>query len=199
MEKLFENAQTLAMFLFFFLPGFVSLKVYDALTPSERRDFSKSVYEVIAYSTLNNALLYPLALWLWSRNPTALSFVTWAGGALVLVAFPVLWPFLWLGLLKTKLFSRYFVHPTQKPWDFVFGQRKPYWMIVHSKNLGRVAGLYGRRSFASSNPAPPQIYLEELWELDETGQFLRPIEESEGILILEDEILAVEFFRYSSG
>jgi hypothetical protein len=199
METLFENAQTFALFLVFFLPGFVSLKVYDALTPSERRDFSKSIYEVIAYSTLNNALLYPLVVWLWTRNVQVPSLAVWLCGALVLVVFPSLWPFLWLGILKSKLFSRYFVHPLQKPWDFIFSQRKPYWVIVHSKNLGRVAGVYGDRSFASSNPAPPQIYLEEVWQLDDAGKFVRAVDQSEGILIPESEILAIEFFRYDGA
>src|ERR1017187_10130580 len=87
--------------------------------------------------------------------------------------------------------------PEQKPWDFVFGQRNPYWIIVHLKDLRKIAGVYGGRSFASSNPAPPQIYLEEVWELDEAGHFIRAVEESEGILILESEILAVELFRYT--
>ena len=198
MERLFENTQALTLFLFYFLPGFVSLKVYDSLVPSERRDFSKSIYEVIVYSTLNYALLYPLVVWLLARNPSASPVLVWVLIALVLVAFPSLWPFLWIQVLKSRLFSKYFVHPTHKPWDFVFGQRKPYWIIVHLKDLRKIAGVYGERSFASSNPAPPQIYLEDVWELDETGHFLRPVDESEGILLLESEILAIEFFRYSS-
>ena len=88
MEKLFENTQTLTLFLFFFLPGFVSLKVYDSLVPSERRDFSKSIYEVVAYSTLNYALLYPLVAWVLSRSTSAHPILIWVGGAFVLVAFP---------------------------------------------------------------------------------------------------------------
>ena len=199
MEKLFENTQTLTLFLFFFLPGFVSLKVYDSLVPSERRDFSKSIYEVVAYSTLNYALLYPLVAWVLSRSTSAHPILVWAGGAFVLVAFPGLWPFLWIRVLRSGLFSKHFVHPIQKPWDFVFGQRNPYWIIVHLKDLRKIAGVYGGRSFASSNPAPPQIYLEEVWELDEAGHFIRAVEESEGILILESEILAVELFRYTSS
>ena len=93
MEKLFENTQTLTLFLFFFLPGFVSLKVYDSLVPSERRDFSKSIYEVVAYSTLNYALLYPLVAWVLLRSTSAHPILVWVGGAFVLVAFPGLWPF----------------------------------------------------------------------------------------------------------
>lgn len=125
MEKLFEGTQTLTLFLFFFLPGFVSLKVYDSLVLSERRDFSKSIYEVVAYSTLNYALLYPLVAWMLSRGASAHPVLVWLGGAFVLVAFPSFWPFLWIRVLKSRLFSKHFVHPIQKPWDFVFWPTQP--------------------------------------------------------------------------
>ena len=39
MEKLFEAQGTLALFLIFFIPGFITLKVYDLLVPGEARDF----------------------------------------------------------------------------------------------------------------------------------------------------------------
>ena len=58
MEKLFEKQETLLLFLLFFVPGFVSIKVYDLLVPGERRDFSKSFYEAIAYSALNVGVLF---------------------------------------------------------------------------------------------------------------------------------------------
>ena len=53
MEKLFENQGTLGLFLIFFIPGFITLKVYDLLIPGEPRDFSKSLFDAIAYSSLN--------------------------------------------------------------------------------------------------------------------------------------------------
>jgi len=45
MEKLFEQQATLALFLAFFVPGFLMIRVYDLLVPTERRDFSKSVFD----------------------------------------------------------------------------------------------------------------------------------------------------------
>jgi hypothetical protein len=37
--------------------------------------------------------------------------------------------------------------------------------------------------------------LEAVWVLDEQGRFLRPVERSRGIIIMKDEIRAVEFFE----
>lgn len=197
MDKLFDSGSALTLFLCFFLPGFVSVKVYDVLVPSERRDFSKALYEVIAYSTLNNVLLFPLIRLIFRNGPGLNPFVVWILAILVFVVFPCGWPFSWIAISKTRFFSKFFVHPTQKPWDYVFGQHQPYWIIVHLKDLRKVGGLFAGRSFASSNPAPPQLYIEELWELDEGGHFIKPVEESEGIIILESEILAVELIGYN--
>lgn len=58
MEKIFEG-NSLLLFLIFFIPGFVSFKIYDLLVPGERRDFSKSAFDAIAYSALNFAILLP--------------------------------------------------------------------------------------------------------------------------------------------
>jgi len=35
----------LVLFLVFFIPGFISIRVYDSLVPSERRDLSKSLFD----------------------------------------------------------------------------------------------------------------------------------------------------------
>jgi hypothetical protein len=80
-------------------------------------------------------------------------------------------------------------------WDYVFGKRNPFWIIVHLKNGQKIGGFFGDESFASSNPADEQIYLEEVWVLDDDGRFLSPAEGSRGIIIMNDEIRAVEFFE----
>jgi len=194
-EKLFENTQAFTLFLIFFIPGFVSLKVYDSLVPSERRDFSRSVFDAVAYSALNYAALYTLIAWMRSGTMSFLAY--WVSAVLVIVVFPFLWPFLWIKLICTKLFSRHFIHPIQRPWDYVFGKRKPYWMIVHLKDQRRIGGLFHSQSFASSHPAEPQICIQEVWKLDENSRFIGPVDRSEGIIILEKEILAIEMFRYT--
>lgn len=69
-------------------------------------------------------------------------------------------------------------------------------MIVHLKDQRKIGGLFDTASFASSYPAEPQIYLQQVWKLDGEGRFLEPIERSKGIIILRDDIVAVEMFSY---
>jgi hypothetical protein len=196
MEKLFESQQAFTLFLIFFVPGFISLKVYDLFIPAERRDFSKSLYDAVAYSALNFvALSWLIAL----MRSGAMNPATWYPAFFVVViGAPAVWPILFLWARKRAWISRHVPHPNSRVWDDVFGLRKEYWVIVHLKDGRMMGGAYLTQSFASSNPAQPELYIEEVWKLDEqTGEFLEVVSGTAGMLILGDEILAVEFFRYN--
>ncbi len=188
----------LALFLIVFVPGFVSLKVYDLLIPGERRDFSKSLFEVIGYSALNFAILSWLIILIHSKDFYGHHRLLYFGSLfLILFIFPILWPFVYLKLSSWNAFAKRFIHPIPKPWDYVFGKRQRFWIIVHLKDRRRIGGRYDTNSFASSYPANEQIYLEEVWELGEKGNFVKPVERSKGMVILGDEIVAVEFFEFN--
>ncbi|HBZ5598803.1 TPA: hypothetical protein OOF66_002534 [Morganella morganii] len=55
-----------------------------------------------------------------------------------------------------------------------------------------IAGRYAEKSFASSAPAPEQIYLEETWILNEKGGFERAKKQTAGVIILSSEISHIE-------
>ena len=87
------------------------------------------------------------------------------------------------------------MHPIRKPWDYVFGKRDSFWIIVHLQSDQRIGGRFDVDSFASSDPAEEQIYLQEVWVLDVEGRFMNRVERSRGIIIMKDQIRAVEFFE----
>jgi hypothetical protein len=190
------NTDKLTLFLIFFLPGFVTLKVYDLLIPSARRDFSKSLFEVVGYSALNLGALWWLIYLIHQNNFRTthefwyVFFLFWIMGGV-----PVLWPFLILKIFSFPFLAKYVLHPVSKPWDFVFGRKQSYWVVVHLKDGARIGGRFDTNSFASSDPAKEQLYLEELWKLDDDGAFIRPVDRSGGIIISEDNILAVELLK----
>lgn len=187
----------LLLFLIFFIPGFISLKIYDLIIPGERRDFSKSLLEVLGYSSLNYAAFSWLIFLIYSRKLYQ-NHTNWFLLSLVIVLFiaPAAWPFIFVILFdKWKFLSKFIIHPIPKAWDYIFGKRKSFWVIVHLKDGRRIGGKYDTKSFASSYPAEEQIYLEEVWRLDEKGKFIEPIERTKGILILGREISMIEFFE----
>jgi hypothetical protein len=198
MEKLFESQGTMALFLVFFIPGFITLKVYDLLVPGEVRDFSKSLFDAIAYSSLNfAALLWLVWIVLFAHVPAWM----WYGATFVLlVGMPIMWPVIFLWVRRFPWVARHVASPNARVWDDIFAKRTPYWVIVHLKDQRRIGGLYGYRSFTSHSPAPPEIFLEQVWHVAEDGGFTGSVvEESAGILIMGTEIEALEFFQYNEG
>jgi len=187
----------LLLFLIFFIPGFISLKIYDLIIPGERRDFSKLLLEVLGYSSLNYAAFSWLIFLIYSRKLYQ-NHANWFLLSLIIVLFiaPAIWPFIFVILFnKWKFLSKFIIHPIPKAWDYIFGKRESFWVIVHLKDGRRIGGKYDTNSFASSYPAEEQIYLEEVWKLDEKGKFIEPVERSKGILIPGREISMIEFFK----
>lgn len=186
----------LALFIAFVIPGFISLKAYELLNPCSHKDSSKLLIDAIAFSCINYALLFwAIALVEKSQlNITHLFFYILFYLFVLFIA-PVLWAALWTKIRKSQFFQSYAAHPTLKPWDFLFSQRKPYWVIVTLKNGEKIAGLYGENSFASSEPASEQLYLEEEWLLNRNGMFDRVVNKTAGILITAHEIVTVELFK----
>jgi Family of unknown function (DUF6338) len=196
MEKLFENQGTLGLFLIFFIPGFVTLKVYDLLIPGEQRDFSKSLFDAVAYSSLNfAALLWLIAL---VRSGSLTPWQWYLAMFFLLIGIPAVWPAVFLQIRKHPIVAQRIASPNARVWDDIFAKRTPYWVIVHLKDQRRIGGLYGGKSYTSHSPAPPEIFLEQVWRVDEDGGFTGSVVEStSGILIMGSEILALEFFRYN--
>jgi hypothetical protein len=115
--------------------------------------------------------------------------------------FPAVWPFAYLvtkNYLKDELRSitNLTERPVPQPWDCKFGENKACWIIVYLKDGTSIGGWYGKNSYCSSSPSKEQIYLEEVYEVDEDGVFgADSVRGTEGILILGDEISAIEFFK----
>jgi hypothetical protein len=181
---------------FFLIPGFITLKTYDSIVPSDRKDTSKSVIELIAYGGINFIIIQPILI---SINTSdffkAHPSLSYFSVVFLFLVLPILWPKIYLTIISLKFLSKYVRHPFLKPWDFKFNQKKVSYIIVHLKNGRKIGGEFKDNSFASSSPAEEQIYLETVYELDENEKFKAPIERSKGIIILRDEISAIEFFE----
>lgn len=188
----------LFLFLAFVIPGFISLKAYQLLFPSAMRSSQSQLIDAIAYSSVNYAILIVPIFFIQSSNLSKnYSFLYWSFYIFVFFIAPIIWVVLWKVLRTKEFFQKNAVHPTERPWDFVFSQRKMYWIRVTLKSGEIIGGRFANNSFASSNPAPEQLYLEERWLLNEDGSFDRPKNQSAGVIILSSEISHVELNTYS--
>lgn len=186
----------LIVFIAFVVPGFIAIKVYELLSPSQRLDSSKQLVDAVSYSCVNYGILfYPIYLVERYKICEYHSNLYFFFYSIVLFLFPIILVFVWKKIRELDCIQQYTPHPIQKPWDYVFGKRESYWVIVTLKNGEKIAGMYGLNSFASSAPAEEQLYLEEHWLLNAEGGFDRPAEQTSGIIILSSEILTVELIH----
>ncbi|WP_404409618.1 DUF6338 family protein [Pseudidiomarina marina] len=183
----------LALFIAFVIPGFISIKAYQLVYPGTERAISDQLIDAVAYSSINYALLiFPIiAIESGTLRDTcpALYYLFYI---FVFFFAPIIWVLFWKYLRTRDFFQRNAPHPTAKPWDYVFAQRKQYWVKVTLKDGTVIAGRYANKSFASSAPAPEQIYLEQTWVLNDRGGFERAKNNTAGVLVLSSEISHVE-------
>lgn len=192
------DVDKLILFVAFVVPGFISLKIYELLAPTDSDSKpSQQVIDAVAYSCMNYGLLSPVVYIIFSRE-LWLSHFGWFLFLLFFTLFiaPVVWSAGWFKLRKTRFFKKRLPHPIKEPWDYVFSQRKPHWLKVKLKNGELIAGRYSGKSFASDRATEKQLYLEEAWLLNDTNGFDRPKRRSEGVIILPGEISYVELFSY---
>lgn len=187
------TADKLILFLAFVIPGFISIKAYQLVFPGTKRATSDQLIDAIAYSSVNYAILiFPILSIENGSLKNTCSFLYYLFYVFVLFLAPIIWVLIWKFLRTSDFFQRNAPHPTAKPWDYVFSQRKPYWVKITLKDGTIIAGRYADKSFSSSAPSEEQIYLEETWLLNNRGGFERVKNNSAGVIILSSEISYIE-------
>ncbi|MFU1555307.1 DUF6338 family protein [Aeromonas sp. A04] len=183
----------LLLFVAFVMPGFIAIKAYELFAvASERKSTSEQLIDAVSYSCINYVIWLPVVYMVESGELKNVHFWLYViFYFLVLFVSPVLISYLWVTVRVKKLS----LHPIQKPWDYVFSKRQMYWVIVTLKSGEKVGGLYGSESFASSSPAPEQIFLQDSWIINDDKCLERTKDGSAGILILSSEILYLEFYK----
>lgn len=186
----FPDIHIIIYFIFVFIPGFIFIKVYSLFMPTARIDFSKSWQEVVIYSSVFTGLTYLLYI---IPKPEYFIWVNYLILLLGLFILPAITPSLILKFQKTKWFHDNMILPQPTAWDYIFGKRGIYRVLVHLKDGRKIGGNYSYESYTSSYPDERDIYIEQLWEVDDNGSFIQPIERSEGMWITGEEILEIEF------
>ena len=189
------NIENLVVLTIFFVPGFVYLKAYRLFIAETRTDFSKDLYEAIGFSFLNAIFYsYPIYLIHHVNLIDSYPFIYFLSLVFMIIISPILFAFIFQKISEKKWFGRFMINPTKSAWDSFFSKRESYYVIVTLKNGRKIGGKYGKNSFSSTYPNPEELYLEELWQLNERNGFENIEPKTEGILITEQEISTIEFY-----
>ena len=108
-----------------------------------------------------------------------------------------------MGLLSQRaivrrLLARYgvfTVHPVPTAWDYVFSHLTGSWVLVTLADGSTVAGVFSARSFASSEAAERDLFLEQLYKIEDDGPW-QPVPMNRGVWIRGDAIRAIEFLEF---
>lgn len=190
------ETEKLFLFIIFVVPGFISIKFYQLFYPGTSRPVSEQLVDAVSYSCINYAALFWLVQIVEnSKLADVHAWLYYLFYVFVLIVAPAVWVILWKWIRTRNIFQRSAPHPTQKPWDFVFQQRRSFWAIIYLKGGAQVGGKFHTKSFASSAPAEEQIYLEESWIITD-GVLERRVNGTEGVIVMASEISHIEFFEY---
>lgn len=193
--EVFKDASSVLTFVVLIIPGFISLATYGLFVPGEQRKSVDSIIDILVYSFFNDVVCFAagtlLLLKYSAPGPTA--FIIF--GLTALLATPVAWPIVYVFVIKNISKRMRIVNPIPKPWDHFF-QKKPLVRVVIHLTDGRlVGGVYQEPGYTSSFPADEQIYLPEVWNLDERGAFVDEVKDTQGIIVSGKDIMALEFFK----
>jgi len=179
---------TILLIIRFVAPGFISMKMWGLIHPSKKILIAESLIEAIIFSSFN----YFITIWLYFLLEKT-QFV-WVYYLSVLIIFPLLWPILLKSILRIKLLKAKTISLIPKSWDYFFSKRESCFMLIHLNNRRIIGGLYGPDSFTSSYPEKEDVYLQEIWKIDEAGRFIEKISGSKGLLVNNDVIEYIELF-----
>lgn len=189
------NLDTLPLLLIFVVPGVIARKCFDCMTPGAGRDWTSSLPEVLAYSAINYGIWFwaiDLAIAIQPVHPWYSRLLIWA----IIFISPVI---LGIGvnlLLRWKKMRRFVVHPTPTGWDHFFQGGKECWVLCHMHDGKSIGGLYRAQSMASSYPHPRDLYIEQVWRVDQrTYSFIEPVPDSAGTVVAMDNCKQLEFIH----
>ncbi len=190
------TTEALRLFVVFFVPGFISMRAFSLLVASERHDFSKSLVEAIAFSCLNFALLYwPMSVIHSNDFAHQYPILYYLSALGILLVAPCAWAWLFYRIMISDWYSKRFRDPYPTPWDSFFARGEACWVVIHLKSGRKIGGIYSGRSRASAYPTEQQVYLEEVWEVDQkTQRFLRKKNRTAGLIISRSEMTHIEFY-----
>lgn len=177
-------------------PGFIILwfrtRVVEGATP----DFKQQLFHFALASAAYYGLIAPLF-----HVSGAVILPTWLWSLLFYALVPMLiglvvgwitehdWEYSWAEKL-----GMHFSHRIPTAWDFRFSRLPENSFILVTLKDGRsVAGRMAEGSFAASAKDGRDLYIRELWEAREDGEWVR-LEPARGLLICGEDIRYIEFF-----
>jgi hypothetical protein len=88
-----------------------------------------------------------------------------------------------------------YVERMPSAWEYAIRLERSAYVRIHLKDqVVPIGGRFAQSSFASTTPNASDIFIEQVWQLDEKGDFVKPLLDNWGAWISHDMISHIEFF-----
>ena len=190
-----DELNSILIFIFFFLPGFISIKIWSLFHIRKEVSQHILIYDCIFFSILNFVILSPIAIPLFNYGWYKINFFLFVLFILLydFIA-PFSWPFLWRYLRNQKFLYKYFQLPYSTAWDYFIDQRKSCFVLIHLYDDSMIGGYYGLNSYATPSIDEGSIYLERVYKINSDGTFGDEIQNSFGLVISKCDYKYLELF-----
>jgi hypothetical protein len=201
LKLLTTTPQALVLLLFLLVPGFIFIRVFDNLLPGRRRSFAQQVIDIVCWSFTILAiwLLPALIVFGLSQRVSGWLFSLLLFALILLGVFgtPILLAYIFYRLDLRGTIKNWGTHSSPTSWDWFFSNSagNHYYVRFHLKDGKELGGYFGERSFATSSPNAQQIYVQEVWRLDEDGKFVERVEGTQGAVVDKEDCMLIEFFE----
>ncbi len=85
------------------------------------------------------------------------------------------------------------INPIPTGWDWIFSTTEPCYVLITLTDGTEIAGYFGTRSMASSEPERKDIYIERVYEVPEDGSAWKEVTRSLGMHVDGSQIAYIEF------
>lgn len=85
------------------------------------------------------------------------------------------------------------INPIPTGWDWIFSTTEPCYVLITLIDGTEIAGYFGSRSMASSEPERKDIYIERVYEVPEEGGAWKEVARSLGMHVDGSQIAYIEF------
>lgn len=215
--QIINDNPTVFLFVLLVVPGFIIVFVRSQFItgriPSYPAGFLSYLTTSTVYWTVLIYLVAPIAQYvftavrlygLWCDGFTTYLYSTDYLGPFVLVVllpaitgvcFGYSWKKNWIRSLLAKLKLNP-VHPTPSAWDWTFEDLGEQFILVTLRDGTYIGGLVGADSFVSSDPTERDIYIQQIYNIDDPDNWKRM---DHGILIAAGEISTIEFWPLANS
>jgi hypothetical protein len=189
-------------FLVLIAPGFVALRTMEMLISSERRKAADAIIDIVLFSVVTDTIWGFLLSFAHVRSLTQVPLGVQVA-LLVLIVFvtPVALTMLYVRVRRWLTERRGGIDLEAKPWDLAFHRyfaNDPVQIVLTLAGGRKIGGFYQKPSAASGFPVPEQLYIKDVYSVDETsGRLIGRIENHRGLLVDKSSVETIEFFDFA--